>query len=222
MNHRPMTPSRHTPDLVLECPKCKTIARHPGLFRGGMAGARMWTDGRIHAPMIPDIPSITRCGHCDATYWIADATEIGTVRLGDPMAPDEWLKAPPTRLLTATELLEALEAGLGDTTAKQFRLRLMVWHRGNDAVRDDLPGPRPEPLDAAAAQRNCEALLTLLDGAQEGHALIGMEILRTHGRFDESLALYEGSWSESMAPIAAQIAGAARAGRVEIERVVTP
>ena len=52
------------PDKVIECPKCKALARVFTLVSGNTFGARRWTDGRMIAPMLPRPPVIAKCGDC--------------------------------------------------------------------------------------------------------------------------------------------------------------
>ncbi|MFN3200813.1 MAG: hypothetical protein ACE366_20610 [Bradymonadia bacterium] len=210
---------RHTPDLLLPCPHCGALARQPGPFRGGFAGARFWTDGRVYAPMVPEIPAATQCGACGGFYWCADISPAGQVSFGDPKAPDAWLEAPPTRQLDAAGVLQALQAGLGDTTAREKRLRIMAWHRANDAVRPEHPGQRPAELPTADYAENGARLLVLLDAGAEGEALIRIELLRNLGHLDQALEAIDRLWSPGATPIAQQITQALEAGRTAVERI---
>jgi hypothetical protein len=65
------------PDHILTCPTCKTHIRLPTLQSGNTFGARHWTDGYMHAPMLPQQPSITRCRECDTFFWLSDAEKVG-------------------------------------------------------------------------------------------------------------------------------------------------
>ncbi len=84
------------PDKVIECPKCKGLARVFTLISGNTFGARRWTDGKMIAPMLPSPPAITKCQHCGHYYWISDAKVIGELPLWgekEREIPSTWKEA---------------------------------------------------------------------------------------------------------------------------------
>ena len=70
------------PDQMIACPKCKGVARYMTLMSGNTFGARVWTDGKQVAPMLPNPPAVVKCRHCEECYWLSEAEEIGSV--------DQW------------------------------------------------------------------------------------------------------------------------------------
>src|SRR5690349_16185490 len=71
-----MTPG---PDQIVACPHCQGLAKYLTLMSGNTFDARVWTDGKRIAPMLPQPPPVVKCRHCARCYWLADAKKIGTV-----------------------------------------------------------------------------------------------------------------------------------------------
>lgn len=46
---------------------------------GNTFGSHLWSDGYMHAPMLPEMVRVTRCPGCRRIYWLADAQEVGIV-----------------------------------------------------------------------------------------------------------------------------------------------
>ena len=44
---------------------------------GNTFGARQWTDGKMEAPMLPDLPRVTRCHACGGFFWVERARQLG-------------------------------------------------------------------------------------------------------------------------------------------------
>ena len=49
------------PDKVLACPNCRAPAIIFTLLSGNTVDARRWTDGKMDAPMLPQLPALTKC-----------------------------------------------------------------------------------------------------------------------------------------------------------------
>lgn len=143
-----MTPG---PDLIVACPSCSKLVRIASLGSGNTFGAVFWTDGKMDAPMLPDLPPIGGCPGCGVAFWFRDAKQVGKI---DPYArytaenevPAEWSEAPEPKPLDEEQLLDAIDDGMVETSEKEECLRLMAWHAFNDQFRrdghhDDQPRP---------------------------------------------------------------------------------
>lgn len=75
------------PDQIIACPSCKGLAKYETLKSGNTFGDRVWTDGKRHAPMLPQPPAVVRCLRCNGMYWLSEAREIGTVEFGKEKSP---------------------------------------------------------------------------------------------------------------------------------------
>jgi hypothetical protein len=52
------------PDQIVACPHCKALAKYMTLMSGNTFGARVWTDGKQDAPMLPHPPAVVKCRQC--------------------------------------------------------------------------------------------------------------------------------------------------------------
>ena len=68
------------PDVVVAYPRCGGLARYETLLSGNTLGARVWTDGKVEAPMLPRPPEVVRCGHCGGYYWLRQAEKVGYLK----------------------------------------------------------------------------------------------------------------------------------------------
>jgi hypothetical protein len=152
---------------------------------------RNWSDGKEVHPTMPDVPHVTRCGHCCSFFWIIDATVLG--ELGDTgsnakqlagLAPQEWEAAPYVNLLDAGDLAEAVATASSPQQAKYSRIQL--WHLLNDPLRDNVAADVQKPDSFFA---NLEALIQILDEAVPYEQILKAEALRELGRHKEAVDL---------------------------------
>jgi hypothetical protein len=59
------------PDCILACPICHAAARVSTLLSGNTFGAILFTDGKMIAPMLPEMPALARCKGCGVFYWLS-------------------------------------------------------------------------------------------------------------------------------------------------------
>ena len=183
------------PTEIIECLKCRALARVPSLLSGNTIGARWWTDGKMEAMMLPQYPEITRCGACAAFYWVSDARRIGEIDYNDDSKrrkiPEEWREAEEIEELSEDEYLQAIAGGLGKPRKRELYLRTRAWWAGNDAFRTpDQPRPgQPIPPRSPAATANLERLFKLLRTKDITERLLKAEVARELGRFDEALEI---------------------------------
>ena len=65
------------PDRIVACPICHAATRVGTLLSGNTFGAIVFTDGKMIAPMLPEMPALARCKGCGVFYWLSDAEEVG-------------------------------------------------------------------------------------------------------------------------------------------------
>jgi hypothetical protein len=177
------------PDQIVACPHCEALAKYRTLVSGNTFGARVWTDGKQVAPMLPRPPAVARCRNCSACYWLSEAREVGTVSSGgrnrarvDPARlAAEYVEEP-----NEEEYLGALAAGLAREPEQELTLRRLAWWRGNDPFRSAPPSEVGPPA-SDARRENLLALAHLLNGADEDSLLTKVEVLRHLGAFKAAL-----------------------------------
>ena len=179
-----MTPG---PDQVVACPHCSGLARYHTINSGNTFGARIWTDGKRIAPMLPEPPRVVKCHDCRNCYWLADARKVGEVGGWRPEAgatSPAWLAEPVVEEPAEEDYYRLLESG-SPVAAKRLRvLRTLAWWRRNDTFRDAAPDDRPASAIASGPCRsNLEALVDLLQQDNGDTALMRAEALRELGDF---------------------------------------
>jgi hypothetical protein len=199
------------PDQIVACPHCGALAKYMTLLSGNTFGARVWTDGKRLAPMLPAPPAVVKCHHCGDCYWLADAEEVGAVELwpgGHLLARvftlpvlralgtvklwpgAEWAAAPVIEEPAEADYYDALERGLATNSEQERTLRILAWWRRNDAFRHDAQAEAGRALSLSDTCRtNLEALATTLDEADERDRLMKAEVLRQLGEFEAAKTL---------------------------------
>jgi hypothetical protein len=214
------------PDQIVACPTCGGLGRYATLLPGNNVGARVWTDLREIAPMLPRPPAVVRCRHCGPYYWLADAREVG--ELGGEAREDRqelWAglrslfaggrTAEPPRFTreqiehvrkpSEAEYYAALGAGLATNPAQEKTLRILTWWRRNDAYRTSPPGMPSAAELPASARENLEALVDLLSEEEACDRLMKAELLRELGRFEEARRVRHGPFTPGQQRAAEQL-----------------
>jgi hypothetical protein len=128
----------------------------------------------------------------------------------------------PERLPEA-DLLAALDAGLGDTPARELRLRRDAWWAANDAARVR-PGATPPARSARSAEAtaNLVRLRELLDASTPEGRLMKAEASRQLGDFEAALAWLDAPFEEFQAMVAQTIRALARRQETTVAEVPFP
>lgn len=199
-----MTPG---PVKIIGCPKCSALAQYSTLRSGNTFGARVWTDGKQLAPMLPRPPAVVRCGSCGQCYWLARAREVGEIDWsgGDETLDPAWRSAPAIKEPTEEEYYGALEKGLAANAREEQNLRVLAWWRRNDAFRN-VPPPATAVISGEAApwQQNLKALVRILDVVGE-NAIMKAEAHRELGEFDVARQILSESKDKKLASVVRQL-----------------
>lgn len=192
-------------------PHCKAHARKANLLSGNTFGSHLWSDGYMHAPMLPEMVSVTRCPSCHRIFWLADAEEVGDVpepifeereveikrkwwfgtRMQKQRAywPSPLADLPKLKHLDAHGLNEALnDLQSNPDRSREEYLRTKLWWHYNDRFRTD-PKATCTPLEEMENRKNLEALLPLVDGSDDQGRLKSAVVLLALGRFRDALAI---------------------------------
>ena len=158
------------PDKVLACPNCKAATIIFTLASGNTVDAQTWTDGKMIAPMLPQLPALTKCRTCSHFFWLSKAERV--------------------RDLTETEYLEAISKGAALNRDQELYLRLGAWWAGNDPQRV-VNGTRQASdfLRTKESSRNLKNFCDLLDENNPRERLFKAEAMRERGLFPEALDL---------------------------------
>lgn len=206
------------PEQVVACPTCGMLERRRTLISGNTLGARVWSDGKVVAPMLPKNPDVVLCHGCGECYWLADARAVGTIDLWPAEeAPErspllekarelglsppsgharqavdpEWTAAPWVREPSEAEYYDALARGLAVTSDQERSLRILAWWRSNDPERGVVPHRSGGSAPANRREENLRALAALIDASNAESLLLKAEVLRELGEFDAALEILE-------------------------------
>jgi hypothetical protein len=71
------------PDLLYECPDCGNRIKSRSIGSGNTIGARFYSDGRMDAPMLPDMPDLIACLGCSGLLWLSKLQPIAEFYMYD-------------------------------------------------------------------------------------------------------------------------------------------
>ena len=171
------------PDIIRECPKCKTHLEQHSTMSGNTIGARLWTDGKMVAPMLPDRPWLLKCPKCQSVFWIDDAKELGRQYPWDK--DKKWPKAVEPVFPTEKDYLNVVQDDkLSDK--KELYARRRAWWLANDTVRTNTDAT----ITFSRAQAdNLQKLAALLDEQDSDQRIMKAELFRELGQFDACIKL---------------------------------
>lgn len=208
---------------------------------GNTFGAQLWSDGYMHAPMLPESVRVTRCPNCGITYWLADAKEIGT--LPEPTYANVEVKVkrkwwfgtrtetrhmvqdtplshlPKLKHLDAEGMNEALaELPHDDEPDRAAYLRTKLWWAFNDRFRSEEPTTATE-VEVAMNHRNLVELLNLTEPEEDQARLKSAAILLALERFGDAEAIATMVEDERLAPFKEKFIEAAKQRKSRVFRL---
>jgi hypothetical protein len=180
-----MTPG---PDIFYKCPSCGAVMKNGSIMSGNIFGAMFFSDGRRFAPMLPDIPDLTKCPICDTILWLSEMEALGEKKVSDRTDysdhPD-WKEVPDVEHLKLDDLWRALDY------CKKFRkgqkereifIRQRIWWEYNRIFKMNAD-------ETSAWRGNCLDLLALLDLNNDNQRCMAAELRRNLGDFSKCLDL---------------------------------
>lgn len=205
------------PDEILECPACRAPVAQPTLLSGNTFGATYYTDGYMHAPMLPQLAMLVRCPACAAPFVRTLARVLGELdRWGADLRGEEghppdpsWRRARRLASAQPGDYERILASGEFEREL-ELALRLEAWHVGNHARRPTAGRETAAPLTAAEAA-SLRGLMRLLDAGDAEHRVMLAEAHRELGEFDAALAALEGEFPEELALAVGRIRALAEA-----------
>lgn len=176
------------PIQVIACPHCGELEQYQTLCSGNTFGARVWTDGKQVAPMLPHPPAVVKCSHCPECYWLSDAREVGEFdpwEEGAEAADPAWKNITFVEEPTEEQYDRAIAGMLAKTPERERSLRIFAWWRANEPYRDQCEAAETIPQARSDFYtRNLESLVAMMDETEENDLLMKAELLRELGRFN--------------------------------------
>jgi hypothetical protein len=162
---------------------------------GNTFGSRLWTDGKLDAPMLPDQPRLVKCRHCGSLVWIEEEKQVGEI---DPLCSenpdiDAFEGARPAKTPTLRDYVGFLKAGISDKEKERY-VRLRAWWAGNDRRRES---NEAKPFTSFESN-NLRAFITLLPESDDDDRLMKAEALRELGQFEEAEKLLDAEFEDEL------------------------
>ena len=192
---------RPGPEIIRKCVSCTVPMAQVTIKSGNTFGATLWTDGKMEAPMLPDLPWFVKCPHCHSLLWIDEQVELGEAELDcmlisekEKLSMKPYLKKaslldieisiPQCVTPSEEELFASMDTNISDVKKARY-LRLRAWWAGNDVRRKSR---KKHPLSEKEA-KNLQALVALLIESDKNDRIIKAEIMRELGRFDDAVSI---------------------------------
>lgn len=184
------------PDVILVCPHCRNIFIRHTIGSGNSVGARVWSDGKMLAPMMPILPIIHWCGHCRNYFFIEDAEEVGNAPMSSFISGHEVIDTWDN--MEINDYMAAIETGVfnwrkykleqNGKKERERQLRMRLWWKINDTVRNGRHNI--ETNVKPVFQENLKRLGQLLEENAAPDALLTRaEALRELGQTEASISL---------------------------------
>jgi hypothetical protein len=159
-----------------------------------MFGARIWTDGKMDAPMLPDQTQLVKCPVCKNLFWLDKAKQLAEL---DPLAKadKEFSDALVYENLTEADYLVFLQ-NKDISGKKEEYVRIRAWWCKNDSLRYEKHTEISKVVFSKDQEDNISKLYELLDEQEPIQRLMKAEIARERGLFDEAMSLLEYEFPE--------------------------
>ncbi len=172
-------------DSYYNCPNCGHLLSKPNIMSGNTCGAKLYSDGKHIAPMLPEYPNLTKCRKCNTFFWLSKLEEVQPFRRGAEQNSD-WLYADRVKFLKIDELFDALKSGIAESKLEERIIRMEIWWAYNDRKRNDQELFINEN-DEMLWKENFKGLMDLLDDSEINDKITAAEIHRNLGNFKECL-----------------------------------
>lgn len=172
----------HALTVLISCPHCGFWMLEYRVLSACLCWQRIWSDGKVLAPMYPKLPLIIKCPKCHHYFLQSQGNDVK----GANIQPNEDTM-PYTKHLSFDELIEAKPYVYDADRLLWF---MTMWHAYNDIQRT---GHKPTSDQKGVFTSEAEAFLLLdlfkvegVDGIQ-----LEAELHRELGHYDECILLLE-------------------------------
>lgn len=170
------------PIQIYQCPQCQNFIKQYSLMSGNTFGAKLYSDGKHVAPMLPEYPDLTKCESCNHIFWLSKQKQIGEFEYGDTVK-NEWEFADDAEFLSIPDYYQALETGVAKNKEEEIDIRMRLWWSYNDRIRNS-ENIFNDENDELRWHDNVNKLLTILDLNDDNDKIVAAELYRNLGNFD--------------------------------------
>lgn len=173
--------------IIRKCSACAGPIEEQTIESGNTIGAKHWTDGKLEAPMLPDMFWLVICPHCHAPLWLDEIEEIETLEIFELWSESLESRYPNISIYKSPSVHDyfAILARHVASPKKTRYLRLRAWRAGNDARRNN----KNEVKISVYEKSNLIALAGILDETNDNDLLMKAEVMRELSRFADAKAL---------------------------------
>ncbi len=156
---------------------------------GNTFRAKIFSDGKRIAPMLPEYPNLTKCKKCKTIFWLSKLKEIGTYEWGS-QKNKEWQKADNAEFLEIEDYYNAINNGIAENIEEEINIRMLIWWAYNDRTRrgQNIFGDKKDEL---RWKENIKRLKTLLDQSDINERIMIAEIYRNLGDFENCISVIQ-------------------------------
>jgi hypothetical protein len=157
------------------CPDCSAIHERTELLSGNTFNAQYYSDGKMEAPMLPEVPSIIRCEQCALIFKLDRDLRLYSL-------PSDTQKTFFADCLDIKGWTEALEMKLYENDIQELNYRYHLLWKYNDPFRKATEAPCNLASDPAYV-KNILRMLDLMDKEDAQDMVFAAEMNRLIGRF---------------------------------------
>lgn len=175
------------PICIYKCPSCQHLIKQDSILSGNTFGAKLYSDGKHVAPMLPEFPNLTKCPTCKHLFWLSKQEEYAsyTYETG-PSA--EWVNASDAKFPSIRDYFIALENGLAEDNEEEIDVRMRIWWAYNDRLRKSKNIFKDEN-DELRWTDNIHKLLLILNVEEDNDKVVAAELHRNLGNFDACIEI---------------------------------
>jgi hypothetical protein len=177
------------PNYIYKCPKCGNLISKRSLMSGNTFGAKLFSDGKRIAPMLPDFPNLTKCKKCETIFWLSKLKEIGTYEWNS-QKNEEWQRADNADFPEIGDYYNAINSGIAENKEEEINIRHLIWWAYNDRIRKG-QNIFSDEKDELLWLENIKRLKTLLDESDINQRIMIAEINRNLGDFENCISLIQ-------------------------------
>ncbi len=177
-------------NYVYKCPNCGNLLTKGSLMSGNTFGAKIFSDGKRVAPMLPEFPNLTKCKKCDTIFWLSKLQEIGAYNKWGDNENSQWQKADNAEFLEIEDYFNAIIKGIAENKDEELFIRQRIWWSYNDKIREGQEIFNNES-DELRWIENIQKLKTLLDQSDINQRIMIAEINRNLGDFEACINIIQ-------------------------------
>lgn len=187
------------PNDIYKCPNCEFLILSISFISFNNFGASSYSDGQVIAPMLPNIPNLTKCKRCNAIFWL-NKLEVFSYEFWEEFNNPLAILLNPTNYkedeacwaehLEIDEYFEALEKNIFENKEEEIYIRKRIWWLYNDRLKMGQKIFNGEE-DELQWKENLNKLLNLLDVSDIDQRIMAAEIYRNFGEFEKCINLIE-------------------------------